>query len=101
MDEPTEMLGLAAFSIGGILLVLYRETTAFGAFCIGCLLTPLLVRGNQQTQELLLRPFDLDVWLGHFADPAMVAGVALMLGAILVCRGTQQLSRRDTSAANW
>ena len=98
LNLPSEVLGLGAFSVGTLFLITLKEPTIFGAFCIGCLLTPLIVSGEPQSQQLLPRPFDAEMWVAHFADYAMVAGAALMLGAVVACQGAKQkLSRRDVS----
>eukprot|EP01047_Picozoa_sp_COSAG01_P006633 COSAG01_NODE_243_length_20572_cov_24.956137_5_plen_232_part_00 len=111
--EPPQQQIVGTFSVIALLRTVLRTPSLFGAFCLGCLLTPLLVTvvPPQQSNtsvaplgalpELAPRPFDAQAWLGHFADPAVALGGALMLLVEGLRAAAGILSPGDERAANW
>jgi hypothetical protein len=110
--EPPQQQIVGTFSAIALLRTVLRTPSLFGAFCLGCLLTPLLVTVVPQQSntsvaslgalpELAPRPFDAQAWLGHFADPAVALGGALMLLVEGLRAAAGILSPGDERAANW
>jgi hypothetical protein len=99
--EPQQLI-IGALSAFMLLRTIFRVSSMFGVFCLGCLCTPLLVtvvHGPQHGQRTLApREFDAAVWAGHFADPAVVLGGALML---LAETQAGKLSAGDQASASW
>lgn len=78
----------------------------FVLFCLGCLVTPLLVvstvdESSAPLGTLDLRAFDPELWKAYWSDTAVLCGGAFAALAVLIASDFPALSNEDTRAANW
>ena len=76
----------------------------FVLFCLGCLVTPLIVQSSDDDQTVALRGFGdetAELWKAYFTDFALLCAAAFVAAAVLIASDYPALSPTDTSAANW
>ena len=78
----------------------------FVLFCLGCLITPLLVVSESNPEggplgTVTLREFDVENWKAHFSDPAVLAAGAFTAVAVLIGSDYPALPSAETASANW
>ena len=76
----------------------------FVLFCLGCLITPLLVVSESDAEglgTLHVRAFDVENWKAHFGDPAVLACCAFTFVAVLIASDYPALPSAETASANW
>ena len=77
----------------------------FVLFCLGCLVTPLIVVGTAEDDgplgTIALRGFDAGVWKAYWTDKAVLAGAAFAAAAALVAGDYPALPDADRRSANW
>jgi hypothetical protein len=74
----------------------------FVLFCLGCLVTPLIVESADG--DVALRGFGdgtAELWKAYFTDTAVLCAAAFAAAAVLIASDYPALSPSDTSAANW